>query len=222
MHSRSQYNITSKIINKAKSSGASLAGIIAVDNMMASPFYETYGEVKWPPEVKSFLVLALSHKPSEPKLDWWDEAEGGTDGNRELQNIGVTLEQWLNESFNIEAFILPYDVNSGGLFLKDAAVLSGLGILGKNNLLITQRFGPRVRLRAMALDIELPSLGQPDFSPCNTCNMSCWSACPQGAFIKGSYNRELCEQQMREDEKNRSSIGIKYCRACELSCIVGK
>jgi epoxyqueuosine reductase len=37
---------------------------------------------------------------------------------------------------------LPYKVEEGGMFLKDAATLAGLGIIGKNNLLITPEFEP--------------------------------------------------------------------------------
>jgi epoxyqueuosine reductase len=37
---------------------------------------------------------------------------------------------------------LQYKVEEAGMFLKDAATLAGLGIIGKNNLLITPEFEP--------------------------------------------------------------------------------
>ena len=53
---------------------------------------------------------------------------------------------------DVSAYPLPYHVKKGGLFLKDAAVLSGLGIIGKNNLLLHPAWGPRIRLRSILMD----------------------------------------------------------------------
>jgi len=99
------------------------------------------------------LVLALVHDEGESELDWWD-GERGTPGNRRLESIAKSLRQWLKEDLNSDAHLLPYHVEKGGIFLKDAAVLAGLGTIGMNNLLITPEFGPRVRLRALLLDVK--------------------------------------------------------------------
>ncbi|MFQ7552269.1 MAG: hypothetical protein ACLRMZ_20640 [Blautia marasmi] len=50
---------------------------------------------------------------------------------------------------------LNYYVEKGGVWLKDASVVAGLGTIGKNNLLIT-RVWTEVRLRAMFLSVDLP------------------------------------------------------------------
>ena len=118
----------------------------------------------------------------------------------------------------------------GGIFLKDAAVLAGLGWLGKNNLVITPQFGPRVRFRALLLDVDLESTGPTDFAPYGPCDELCNRICPQGAFGSGSYQDALCTKQMREDRKNEiilkkwgsdNSPGtcVQYCRACERACL---
>ena len=97
------------------------------------------------------------------------------------------LKGSLAETFEIAAQPLPYHVEKGGIFLKDAAMLAGLGIIGANNLLITPQFGPRVRLRALFLDCELAApTGPLNFSPCDGCNQPCWEACPQQAFVSGT------------------------------------
>jgi epoxyqueuosine reductase len=220
------------IIEKAKSLGASLAGIANIDLLRNAPSYQVYGGVEFPARAKSVLVLALAHCENEPELDWWG-VKGGTIGNQRLQQIAEKLKQWLNKEYNIFVQPLPYQVEGGGIFLKDAAVLAGLGIIGANNLLVTPELGPRVRLRASFLDVEVGSPEKRVFSPCNACNMPCRRNCPKNAFSSSSYNRELCAEQMKEDEASRviiehtsqnnsPEVRIKYCRACELACPIGR
>jgi epoxyqueuosine reductase len=207
------------IIEKAGSLGASLAGIAGADSLENSPSYQVYGKVDWPAETKSVLVLALVHKETEPELDWWG-VPGGTRGNQRLKKISIGLKNCLNHEFNINARALPYQLTEGGIFLKDAAALAGLGIIGANNLLITPEFGPCTRLRALFLEKELTPTGPIDFSPCDSCNKACWQACPQKAFSSGSYNSILCDKQMKLDETKARLEGtlVKYCRLCELAC----
>jgi epoxyqueuosine reductase len=240
MNSHTHPDMVTQIIEQAKAFGASLAGIASVALLKKSPsyeiyhrspYYECYEGVEWPVDAKSVLVLALVHRPSEPELDWWDYRPGRTPGNRQLISIAKSLKQWLNEEFNINARPLPYRVEQGGILLKDAAVLAGLGTRGKNNLVITPQFGPRVRFKALFLDVDLEPTGPIGFTPCEGCDMPCRRVCPQEAFRKGSYSRALCDIQMGEDVANEVIIENweedgspskvrKYCRACELACPV--
>ena len=224
-------DVTFHIIRKTKLLGASLAGIGNVASLHDSPSYHIRRKVERAVQAKSFIVLALDHEASQPELDWWDNKEGGSPGNRQLVSIAKNLEVWLNVEFNINARPLPYHVEKGGIFHKDAAVLAGLGTMGKNNLLVTPEFGPRVRFRAVLLDEDLKPTGPTDFAPCKTCDMPCRQACPQKAFRNDRYSRASCNKQMKVDEMNRviskkpvndsSSMCIKYCRACEVACPIG-
>jgi epoxyqueuosine reductase len=101
---------------------------------------------------------------------------------------------------------LPYKVEEGGVFLKDAATLAGLGMIGKNNLLITPEFGPRVRFKALFLDVDLEPTSPIDFTPCEGYDMPCRRVCPQEAFRNVSYSRALCDTQMGEDVANEVII----------------
>ena len=124
---------------------------------------------------------------------------------------------------------LEYQPTDQGTFLKDAAVLAGMGVIGKNNLLITPEYGPRVRLKALALEIELPPTERrADFEPCSSCAMPCRKICPQAAFASNRYDRPRCEIQMRIDEStpltsaDANGYRVSYCRGCELACPVGQ
>jgi epoxyqueuosine reductase len=226
-------DITARIIAQAKTFGASLAGMVRIGALEGAPSYDRCGLIPRLPGAGSLLVLALVHEPSRPELDWWDDRKGGTPGNRRMEETAMNLARWLKEELTISATLLPYHMERGGVFLKDAAILAGLGVIGKNNLLLTPQFGPRVRLRAMLVEVEVEPPETLEFNPCARCCMPCTRACPREAFARDSYDRLHCSDQMKENEANRVSIAgagkgtaprlcTLYCRACELACPVAR
>jgi epoxyqueuosine reductase len=269
MKSEISPDITSQIVEKATEFGASLTGIADVEEVKNSPSHFIYGkldeyktvgnietgetnlgEVVWPEDAKSVIVIAVVHPEEEPELDWWRNGySGGTAGNRILVSINSKLSKWLEEEKGIKNTKLPYHIEHGGIFLKDAAIMAGLGCIGKNNMVVTPEYGPRVRLRAMLTNVVLQGTGPIDFDPCEDCSMPCISACPQKAFGRkiysekqfgldklpartGVYSRQLCNVQMELDNESSEKIVVKgqdepgrlirYCRRCELACPVRK
>jgi epoxyqueuosine reductase len=128
-------------------------------------------------------------------------------------------------------------------------VMAGLGCIGKNNLLVTPQFGPRIRLRAMILEAKVEPTGPVQFDPCDGCKEPCRHACPQNAFSNivfssvetgmltlpgrnGCFSRATCNIQMETDiadaenlpaeGTNEAGKRIKYCRRCEFACIAGR
>ena len=105
----------------------------------------------------------------------------------------------------------------------------GNGVIGKSNLLITPEHGPRVRVKALALEAGLPPAeGRADFDPCSSCAAPCWAPCPQGAFASGRYDRTRCRIQMKIDAStpldpdDPAGYSISYCRLCEIACPIGE
>ena len=199
--------------------------------MQTDTMHESDSLTDWPAEVKSVLVLAQAHPQSEPELDWWDGRN--TEGNRRLMAMADNLKKWCQDELNVTAYPLPYHIEKGGVLLKDAAALAGVGIIGRNNLLLTPSMGPRVRLRALFLNVDLsPSKALDQYKPCDGCDMPCLRVCPRKAFQNGSYRRSACMMEMEANRADSVDAGIKdrngvpvayikYCRACELSCIAG-
>ena len=226
-----------QIIEKAKEMGATLAGIASVELLKESPSHKLlsrfgteidgvysfermkdFNQIRWPANVRSALVIAVSHPQDKPELDWSD-ASGNTPGNRLLVDINGELSSWIHETLGIKSHTMPYWVEEGGIYLKDAAVLAGLGCIGRNNILITPGLGPRVRLRAVLLEAELNPTGPIDFDPCENCEGFCRKACPQNAFGRmvlaavetgmcalpgrdGLFSRAKCSIQMGHDLEN--------------------
>jgi len=269
MNTLIQDSLSSEIINRAKEFGADLVGIARNEDLKKSPSHviaekmshydgvgtktiqvKKQGVVDWPEGARSAIVLAIAHPPEKPELDWWimKTTAGNTEGNRILISIVHKLSEWLESEKGITCFKLPYHVEYGGIYMKDAAVLAGLGCMGLNNILVTPQFGPRQRLRVMLVDVDLLSTGPLDFDPCPDCSMPCRTACPVDAFSEqrysrqeygleqlpgrsGFYNRELCNRQMEIDILNFEIVEtegddepgekVSYCRRCELACPVG-
>jgi epoxyqueuosine reductase len=219
-----------QIVEKARSFGAMLAGVVRAAELRGCPSAQaSEKDETWLRDDQSVLVLALEHSISQPELDWWG-TESGTQGNHRLKAISERLKSVLAKEFKLKSQLLQYKPGNLSVFLKDAAVLAGLGVMGANNLLITPQYGPRVRLRGLLLEAEIPTTQALPFSPCESCDRRCWQACPQQAFGSGSFDRPSCRVQMRKDELNRTAVEtsqwgwityVKYCRACELACPLG-
>ena len=258
-------DIGKRIIETAMENGATLAGIASMDAVRVSASHTIYdkmedyagiGTVKddkvlpknrlfnWPDSVRSVLVIGLSHPEDKPELDWWDGK--GTPGNRMLMDMMKQTSQQIEKNLKVKTRKLHYYVEKGGVFLKDAAVLAGLGCIGKNNMLVTPSYGPRVRLRALFIDAEIPPTGPIAFDPCADCTMYCRRVCPENAMDEkaaifnsiefndhlpgrdGTYDREQCNERMEKDitesskNDNSEEPTTKYCRKCEFVCPVGK
>lgn len=264
---------SARIIAKAKELGANLAGWASISDLKNSPSVRLapqmpyrrdefkkssrrlnpklklkHGEVSWPKNAKSVLAIAVSHPQEKPELDWWF-GKTNPPGNKVLISIIDSLCKWIETQFEYEVKHLPYQVGQGGLFLKDVCVLAGIGCIGDNNLLITPEFGPRIRLRALTVNVAMPSTGPAEFYPCASCHKPCRKVCPRSAMKKmvytpqdydgmtslpgrtGVYDVSKCDleisenvvtatNQMVEGLKEEKTI-IKYCRRCEFACPIG-
>jgi epoxyqueuosine reductase len=93
---------------------------------------------------------------------------------------------------------LTFEDSLALLDLKAAAVRAGLGVIGLNTLVLTRRFGPRVRLGAIFTDVPLPA-GRPlqDYF-CASCSL-CIAACPTAAMGPHGLDRSRCIAEFAPD-----------------------
>ena len=94
--------------------------------------------------------------------------------------------------------------------IKRLATSASLGAIGKNSLVITPEFGPRVRFAIVLTDALIEPDERRDFAFCDGCG-ACIEACPGGAITEAGYNKDLCEHNMGN-----------MCVLCMDACPVGE
>ena len=155
-------------------------------------------------------------------LDAWNQnKESGKNhqfADSILENYCYQVKKFLSERGYISA-IIPY---TPGLFLKDSAALAGIGPIGKNNLLITEKFGSQVRLRALTTNAPL-ICGKPikESKYCEGCE-KCINACPANAFVQGKYNKFACHEYQLSHLRMLSEDTSIWCNLCIEACPIGK
>lgn len=108
---------------------------------------------------------------------------------------------------------------------KYAAVNAGLGWIGKNDVLITEKYGPRIRLSAVLIDYPFANGLQVTESGCPAACTKCIDICPHKALTGASWNINT----LRDDlinyhlcNQKRSSYIERHGRknACGLCMVV--
>lgn len=114
---------------------------------------------------------------------------------------------------------------------KMVATRAGIGWIGKTGLLISFRFGPRVRLASILLDSKIAEPGRPvNDSLCGSC-MVCVHGCPVQAANGKSWTTSVdrnefydpfkCMAHCRDLSLNRIGKNISLCGICVSVCPKG-
>jgi epoxyqueuosine reductase len=141
----------------------------------------------------------------------------------------IVVEPTLTPEEHTDEFFrnLRYDFSH-----KMAATRAGLGWIGKTDLFISSRFGPRLRLATVLTDypFELNSLPI-DKSECGECNI-CVESCPAKAGKGELWNTNIdrdeffdafkCRKMCIELSKKNMGFEATICGICVSVCPVGK
>jgi epoxyqueuosine reductase QueG len=113
--------------------------------------------------------------------------------------------------------IIDWQKMAGHLSHKELAHLAGLGWRGRNNLLVTPRWGAQVRLASILTDFPLQP-GHPLQRDCGSCQR-CLTVCPAKAIKREAtaFDHSACYEQLREFSRTRH-IGQYVCGLCVKAC----
>jgi epoxyqueuosine reductase QueG len=195
--------LTQEIKEKAINSGFALVGVTSPNNLLDLP-YGWVGKIKdlkKPeeifPEVKSVIVMALHT---------WDQAfytdiespswrgYGLHPPEEEFESYYFASEVTGNRAWRVVDHLRTKGYKatiSRDIPLKTAAVKCGLGSQGKNTLLVTTAYGPRVSLVSVLTDAPLEADEPFRDELCGECD-KCIKACPTGALEPYRLNIVRC------------------------------
>jgi epoxyqueuosine reductase QueG len=147
-----------------------------------------------------------------------------------LDTIGLTVTSAIQE-LGYQAVPIPasqivdWKTQKGILSHKHIARAAGLGWIGRNNLLVNEKFGSRIRLVTILTDLPL-IIDSPSIKDCGFCH-DCLSVCPSGAIKDRpeEFDHLRCYEQLRIFAKtlhfshNICGICVKACRGRKTHCL---
>lgn len=187
-----------KFLKIAQECGADLVGITRVEDIPLSYPPRPAREIL--PGAKSVVVILarqlqgaiLDHKRYKPAIKDILMAYSFVDTS--AARIARFLEAEGYPSIHIPS-TMPVEFLGGRNFIgefahRNAAVAAGMGIRGRNNLLITPQFGPRHRLASVITEAELEPDPPLKEEVCTHCE-KCVEICPVQAFKDGTDDKPV-------------------------------
>jgi epoxyqueuosine reductase QueG len=221
--------LTQELETFAKAKGAELFGV--ADLSPAREFIVSLGNPivdQFPRAVSMGMPLndfiVEHHSPTEPRRQslYWHHVYDVVTPALDLLAYDVT--KWLKgQGFKTLPVpgSTPYNFEKlEGIFPhKLAAHLAGLGWIGKSCLLLTDRFGPRVRFVTVLTDAPLQT-GSPLDKTCGKCHV-CVDRCPVTAFTGREFRADESRAKRFDAFKCSEYRREHPCGICVSSCPMG-
>lgn len=113
--------------------------------------------------------------------------------------------------------VIDWQNQKGHISHKHIGVVSGIGWIGRNNLLIHSVFGAHVRYNTVLTDMPLAP-GRPLTRDCGECR-ACIDKCPAGAIkdTQSLFDHQGCYNMLTQF-KNKRNLGHHICGICIEAC----
>ena len=173
------------------------------------------------PQAQSLAVLLWAYRPARVEGGGCVFVDSYYDASNAAYHAAKELESRILKAGGFACANVNYPA-------REAAVRAGLGVIGRNGLLITPRYGMRVAIILMATDLPAPQgVGDAD-EPCESCAGCgrCRIACPAGAIDEqGMSHPERCLRNFMMEgvvtpEALREKMGQRLlgCDICQRVC----
>ncbi len=183
------------------------------------------------PGAKSVIVVGLGYKPLPSTPEMSHDGKGLVAAFAQYDDYHPFIKKLLRQlvdfiiSTTCPGLQFKICVDSSPLLERALAFRAGLGIIGKNRMLVNPRLGPQILLGEIVTNLELDP-DKPMTESCPGCD-SCIVACPTGALKPdGSFDATKCISYLTIESNTdipadlAPKIGnhLFGCGECLLSC----
>lgn len=176
-----------ELSDQLKKNGASLVGFSALHDKASPDFPALRYAVTIVRRLSDTVVETIAGRPTLPYFHHYRIT------NTKLDLLALDAVDFIEaHGFSALPVAASQSTNTDkeayrGIFAhKTAAVLAGLGFIGKNGLFITKEYGSKVRLATVLTDMPLIPSGAVISEGCGACEI-CKDACPAGAITGKNY-----------------------------------
>lgn len=142
--------------------------------------------------------------------------------NMFLDQLGFAVSRWI-EARGYQALPIPasqitdWEAQRAHLSHKEIGIASGLGWIGRNNLLVSPRFGAQFRMATILTDMPLPA-DRALKAGCGSCR-ACVSVCPASAIKESpkDFDHQTCFDKLKSFQRD-GIVGQFICGVCVKAC----
>lgn len=211
--------MTLEIAEILKNSGIKHFGFCSFD-LLENDYFECRAKTRIPKGTKSVIVCIFPYKVKEELPNKISRYSAVGDYHEICGKILKNTKEKLKQKFKENCF--EYFIDNSPIKEVKAAAYAGLGVIGKNNLLITKEYGSYVFIGEILTDLKLPIVNN-NITNCIDCN-KCIEACPTG-FLSFKENKCLSaitqqKQELTHKEKNliKENKTVWGCDICQNVC----
>ncbi len=208
-------------------------GVVAVADTRGTPLYESATALL--PGARALAVLGMEIFPEVLRLVVPEKEQGEAAArdlygphldylngrlNRGLYDLARAYRHEGHRALPLPSQGTPSDPRflRGILSFKHAAERAGLGRIGWSSLVVSKRFGPRVRLACLLTDAEIAPSPVLAANPCDGCG-KCVDACPAGAVKPPGPGQDYVLDRFACASFRQ---GAGCCSTCQSVCPVGR
>jgi epoxyqueuosine reductase QueG len=199
--------------------GANLVGFCDVRDLLPVEWQDTPYAISIASALKKEIISGIVKGPT---LEYYAEYRRVNTALNDLgSRIAEHLRQFGHVARNFAATDVGIDDNlSTKLPHKTPATCAGLGWIGKSALLVTEKFGPAIRLTTVLTDMELP-IGTPILeSKCGSC-VKCVQYCPGEAMTGRNWDVNCTREDIFDAHACRRAARAKAAEAGISETICG-
>lgn len=205
--------------------GADACGIAGVERFSGAP--EGFHPRDIYPDCRSAIVflkrMPLGTRHVNPRIAYYHATQINIAA---VDHIAYEASLALEQALSITAVPIPCDTpyeyweeenmrGCGILSMRHAAMLAGLGHLGRSTLLINPQFGNMVNIGVILTDAALESDPLAETSCVNGCSI-CLRSCPQQALNGITVNQKRC--RLYTYTENARGFSVCNCNRCRVLC----